>query len=244
MTDETEGTQVPHPDSPEATEPSGCQCGRSHDVDFTAFNAEMVAVEEAIAALDPERRNLFTATVLRRVETLLNGVLERMVTDPDANPARGVAEVLAIASASVELLGLVATANRDEQDDWTRTQDSKVDAIWSQFIDLLRRAGVGESGAPVAVQIVPDEDLPRDLMERVAAGNGTPDDFDAIRKAVSEKSGIPAEQVDVERMFVRGEHGETAPVPPPGKPGEFVPRRNADGVPVDEDGHEYGGLYL
>jgi hypothetical protein len=213
-------------------------CGHDHSQVPESTRRQMAEVTASIEALDLERRHLLVNQALLKVDNMIDSLAEAVLKTGDTETL----SLLAIMQSTLGLAGLTLAQITEEHEDWTRTADRKVEAVWDQFTVMVRGLVGGGHGA---VKIT-EADLPEDVIKRVAAGQGTEEDLAAVRKVVAEKAGVDVEELALDKTAVLGKDGKMQPLSGqrPGKPDEFVPRRDKDGVPVDETGHQYGGQYL
>lgn len=136
-----------------------------------------------IKDLDPELRMLLLYGILQNTARNLG-----VVADGRLSALQTV--VLTTVRNCLELGNHVLHAEIDSHEDWTRTGDRRVDAIWDEWVELLD-----------SLRLTPD-DLPPEVAERISKNEATEDDLRLVQDLMAKKTGVPADALDPNEIRV------------------------------------------
>lgn len=151
--------------------------------DALADAVSLPALMDRIENLEPELQSLLVTSLLVKMSDMLSSVCE----DPEL-PGR-TAGMLALVRNVLNLAGLTAQTQHKAHEDWTRTGDNRVDAVWTDYVKILD-----------TLTFTP-EDLPQDLADRLRDGTATDEDHEHMLRLVAEKAGIDPSDVEIEHIL-------------------------------------------
>lgn len=158
------------------------------------------ALVASIEGLSPENQSLLALAAASKVGDLLEHLREHS----DGLDTHGKALLVAAGQAS-SFAGLVASTTHAQHADWNATGDRRVDAVFEQYVKAVAR------------MVVRPEDIPDDVLDRMASGNGTQEDYDLVKSIVAERTGRPADDLEVEVIGKReGSKADDTEAPAPG----------------------------
>jgi hypothetical protein len=158
-----------------------------HTTDLTEEKqAAFEALIDRMEALGPEKQHMFIDEITVKVKKMVE------VAIAEEDPVKRTM-MLGLATNSLNLIGLTNAQITEAHDEWTSTGDRVVGELWNDWMHEMT------SLTQATVVPVSKDDLPEEVIQRLAANAATDEDKEIIRAAILKNN--PDADPDAEIAF-------------------------------------------